>query len=372
MHHISIVSLLLASISLALFGLGLAQPGVERAAGTHKVPLGAHGRRSSSSQCNGYSELCDRQFDLVAFPTTHNSYAFGDNIAANQNYDVQQQLDDGIRGFMLDLHNVSSTTLRKRDSGADPYLCHTTCLLLNDGPFTTTLKYFTTFLEAHTDQVITIFLENDDSFSPATIQQSFEDAGLDKYVYTPTAPNSNGTYAWPTLGEMIAQNTRVVVLDDRNTNTTEVPWLVYDKDYSVQTPYTVGVGSSFDCSLLTALRPLLVMNHFVYSNYSVLNMVVEKPSPDTASIVNTRQSLVDQANLCGGAGMFPNFITLDFYDVGDLFQAVADINKVDYTNTSLSTDFSSGPDSPTTSGASTHALPTALLAVVAALALFLA
>ncbi|KAJ2547101.1 hypothetical protein EV175_005352 [Coemansia sp. RSA 1933] len=360
MNTYSIVSLLLVGVlSVALAGLAQAQ---RHPKDIHKP---AHERRSSSpSQCNGYSDLCDRQFNQVAFATTHNSYAFGDNIAANQNYDIQQQLDDGIRGFMIDLHNVSSTSLRRRDSSADPYLCHTSCLLLNDGPLTTTLQYFTTFLEAHTDEVIAIFIENDDSFSPDTIQQSFSDAGLDKFVYTPTGASSNGSYTWPTLSEMISNNTRVVVLDDRNANTQQVPWLVYDRDYSVQTPYDVGVGSSFDCSLLWAQRPLLVMNHFVYTNYSVLNMVVEKPSPDTASTVNTRQGIVDQANLCGGAGMFPNFITVDFYDVGYLFEAVADINKVTYTNTSVTTDYGSGSDSSTTSdGASVH--PASLLLGVA-------
>ncbi|KAJ1666118.1 hypothetical protein IW140_001855 [Coemansia sp. RSA 1813] len=380
MNPTSIVSLLFVSVSLTL-GLAMAQPAgnseVAASKGTHlRAPLPriptVH-RRSSPSECNGYSDLCDRQFNLVAFPTTHNSFASGDNIAANQNKDIMQQLDDGIRGFMLDLHNSSSNSLFSRDSSSGPYLCHTSCILLNDGPLTTTLGYFTTFLDAHKDEVITIFLENDDKFSATTIQQSFKDAGLDKYAYTPTGASSDGSYTWPTLADMISQNKRLVVLVDSNSNTKDVPWLVYDRDYAVQTPYTVGVGSSFDCRLISSSRPLLVMNHFVFSNYSVLNMNVEKPSPDTASTVNTRQSLVDQANVCGSAGQFPNFVTVDFYDVGGLFQAVADINKVQYTSTSLSTDFGTGSDSSTTSGASARALPMAALSTalltVAALAL---
>ncbi|KAJ2512557.1 hypothetical protein GGI11_004697 [Coemansia sp. RSA 2049] len=393
MKAASVVPLLVASVALAL-GVATAQqavaardttvrvpvPLIPRAAEAPRVPRaprvpktsGAQ-RRSSASKCNGYSELCDRKLNLVAFPTTHNSFASGDNIAANQNKGIPDQLDDGIRGFMLDLHNASSSTLFRRASASEPYLCHTSCVLLNDGPLSDTLKYFTTFLEAHSEEVISIFLENDDNFSATTIAQAFEDAGLDKFVYTPSGSSTN--YTWPTLGEMVEKNTRLVVLVDRNSDTKSVPWLVYDRNYAVQTPYTVGVGSTFGCSLMTDAQPLLVMNHFVYTNYSVLSMEVEKPSPDTASSVNTRQSIVDQANVCGAAARFPNFITVDFYDVGDLFKAVADINKVQYSSPSVSTDFSSAAsDSHTTSAASLSAATgsTAVLAIaVSALALLL-
>ncbi|KAI9502125.1 PLC-like phosphodiesterase, partial [Coemansia spiralis] len=307
--------------------------------------------------CNGYKELCDRQFNLVAYPTTHNSYAFGDNIAANQNKNITDQLDDGIRGFMLDLHNPSSTSLSLRAS-SEPYLCHTTCLLLNDGPLSQTLQYFTTFLEANENEVITIFFENDDKFSATTIAQSFKDVGLDKYAFVPSGSSSNGNYTWPTLAEMIADNKRLVVMVDGESNTAAVPWILYDRDYTVQTPYTVGVGSTFDCTPMTQARPLVVMNHFVYTNYTVLNSVVEKPSPDTASTVNTRQSIVGQANLCGSAARFPNFVTVDFYDVGDLFKAVADINKVQYSSSSTTLDTFSGgvPSSSYTSTASQSTL----------------
>ncbi|KAJ2695268.1 hypothetical protein H4R19_005851, partial [Coemansia spiralis] len=74
---------------------------------------------AAADACNGYSELCGRKFSDVAYATTHNSYAVGDNIAANQNKNIRQQLDSGVRGFMLDLHKLDS------GSSNDPYLCHT-------------------------------------------------------------------------------------------------------------------------------------------------------------------------------------------------------------------------------------------------------
>ncbi|KAJ1822143.1 hypothetical protein LPJ75_000543, partial [Coemansia sp. RSA 2598] len=58
---------------------------------------GAHGldRRAASMKCNGYNELCNRKYDKIAYVTTHNSFATGDNIAANQNREITQQLDEG-------------------------------------------------------------------------------------------------------------------------------------------------------------------------------------------------------------------------------------------------------------------------------------
>ncbi|KAJ1931711.1 hypothetical protein EC988_009698, partial [Linderina pennispora] len=128
--------------------------------------------KRSSKECNGYSELCAKKYSDVAFATTHNSYAYGDNIAANQNHDIKKQLDAGVRAFMLDIHLQSSRKLGRRDatligasnpapaatgsasgsSSSDPYLCHTTCMLLNDGPMVDELKNFKTFMDANPNE----------------------------------------------------------------------------------------------------------------------------------------------------------------------------------------------------------------------------
>ncbi|KAJ2470912.1 hypothetical protein GGI02_002615, partial [Coemansia sp. RSA 2322] len=283
------------------------------------LACGLVGSAAAAQACNGNSQLCGKTFDKVAFPTTHNSYAYGDNIAANQNVNIQAQLQAGIRGFMLDLHYLDSTNT------SVPYLCHTLCLLLNDGPFATELQNIRTFMDNNANEVVAIFIENDGPFTAAQISQAFVQAGLDKYAYTPKAG------AWPTLQTMIAQNKRLVVFTDAGADAS-VPWLAYDKDYVVQTPYSVAVGSSFGCSPLTTVRPLWVMNHFVYKNFSFAGSTVDVPASDSAATVNTRQSIVAQANACGAAGVFPNFITVDFFDVGALFQAVADINNVTYSS----------------------------------------
>ncbi|KAJ2729865.1 hypothetical protein IW152_005471 [Coemansia sp. BCRC 34962] len=311
--------------------------------------------------CNGFSQLCDKTFDRVAYPTTHNSYAYGDNIAANQNVDIQTQLNAGIRGFMLDLHAANGATA----ATSEPYLCHASCVLLNDGLLVNELKRFKAFLDGNANEVITIFIENKGPFSAAQMAKAFTAAGLNSYAYQPRST----TAAWPTLRSMIAQNKRLVVLTDDGADAS-VPWILYDKDYAVQTPFSVAVGSTFGCTPLTTVRPLWVMNHFVFKSFSLAGVVADVPDADAAATVNTRQSIVAQANVCGSAQAFPNFVTVDFYDVGGLFQAVADINNVTYTSTAKPPPASQPDLSKPLSAAPTG--PRAALAAIAASLLLVA
>ncbi|KAJ2157304.1 hypothetical protein GGF46_004600 [Coemansia sp. RSA 552] len=314
-------------------------------------------RRATPSECNGYKELCDRGLDKVAFATTHNSYATGDNIAANQNRNIRQQLDDGIRGFMLDLHKLDS------DPMSDPYLCHSSCALLSAGPLVNTLRDFKTFMDKNENEVLAIYIENAQGFSATEMAQPFKDAGLDKYAYAPASSNAT----WPSLGQMIDVGSRLVVFSDDKADTGAVPWILNEDTYSVQTSWSVADGTSFDCKPLKTVRPLWVMNHFVYTDYNILNMSFERPAPNSAGTVNTRRSIVGQANQCGSAGYFPNFVTVDYYDVGDVFKAVADINGVDYKSTTV--DTFAGADDKTSDSARSPLLPCASAAAAAAIIL---
>ncbi|KAJ2744661.1 hypothetical protein GGI20_002802 [Coemansia sp. BCRC 34301] len=317
---------------------------------------GLHGR-ATDQLCNGYKQLCNRTFNKVAFPTTHNSYAYGDNIAANQNVNIQAQLNAGIRGFMLDLHPANGATV----AAGEPYLCHGSCVVLNDGLLVNELKRFKSFLDGNANEVITIFLENDGPYTAAQIARAFTTAGLDKYAYQPAST----TAAWPTLQTMIAQNKRLVIFNDSGADAS-VPWILYDKDYVVQTPFSVAVGSTFGCSPLTTVRPLWVMNHFVFKNFAIGGTNLEVPAPDSAATVNTRQSIVAQANVCSTTGAFPNFVTVDYFDVGDLFQAVADINSVPYSSTAKPPPASQTDSPKVPSAAVVSAGPVAAMAATAA------
>ena len=57
--------------------------------------------------CNGYPELCGKRIDQVTFPATHNSMSAAAEpgwFLPNQRYGIIRQLDDGIRGLLIDTH----------------------------------------------------------------------------------------------------------------------------------------------------------------------------------------------------------------------------------------------------------------------------
>ncbi|KAJ1680422.1 hypothetical protein EV182_000002 [Spiromyces aspiralis] len=330
------------------------------------VPLSrrASSTKSSSSsssrniECNGYQELCDRPYNRVSFPATHNSYAYAtNNIAANQEKSIRQQLDGGIRVFMLDIHRKDRNTIpasvnirRKRDDSSDPSgisLCHTLCLLLYDGPLADELLNFRQYLDANPHEVLTIFFENNDSFTPEQIAADFSSVGLDKYVYAPSK-TSNGTITWPTLRDMIDQNKRLFVFSDRSINIAAVPWILPQNQYVAQTSYEVQEGSTFPCSPDSITKPLVILNHFAYKTMTVLGRNLPVPIYQDVDSINSGQSFNDQLALCNTtlrSPQMPNFVTVDFYNHGDVFKAVAEINGLPYksftTNTFRTSDDSS-------------------------------
>ncbi|KAJ2712047.1 hypothetical protein H4R19_002957, partial [Coemansia spiralis] len=192
---------------------------------------------------------------------------------------------------------------------------------------------FRTYLDANPREVVTIYIENAQPFSAADMAKAFKDAKLDAYAYAP----ANSTAAWPTLSAMISSGKRLVVFSDRNADASVAPWILDENSYSVQTSFSVAQGSSFDCQPLRTVRPLWVMNHFVYTNYTVGASSFDSPAPNAAASVNTESSIESQATLCQAAGHMPNFVAVDFYDVGDVFRAVATINKVSYRSTTTNT-----------------------------------
>ena len=53
---------------------------------------------TNTQPCNGYVELCTRPYGNITYVAAHNSpFVMENNMAANQNLEVTEQLNDGIR-----------------------------------------------------------------------------------------------------------------------------------------------------------------------------------------------------------------------------------------------------------------------------------
>jgi hypothetical protein len=256
----------------------------------------------AAMRCNGHEALCDRRFDEVVFPTTHNAMSSAADgwVAPNQQHGIRRQLDDGVRGMLIDTHSYLGNT----------YLCHTSCLLgsklLVDG-----LRDITTFLQNHPHEVLTLIIE--DHISAAETETAFTASGLAEFVYV----HPTGT-AWPTLRAMIASGRRVLV--GAESGAPPPGWYQHFYDLAWDTPYSFKSTSEFSCQQNRGRREngLFLLNHWV-----------ENPLPDEnlSRGANTRDMLLSRARQCQmESGKVPNFVAVSHYAVGDLFAVVRELN----------------------------------------------
>jgi hypothetical protein len=258
----------------------------------------------ASEPCNGHVELCGRAFDQVALPATHNSMANAADSwwVPNQSVGINQQLADGIRGLLLD-------TFYWND---DLYLCHADCNLGNT-LLADALAGIVAFLEANPREVLVLLLQ--DGVSAADTAASFSASGLSSYVHT----QYDGE-PWPTLAEMIASGGRVVV-------TAEVegpppPWYHHAWDLYSDTPYSFFSVGSFNCDLNRgqADNDLFLVNHWFS------NPLSSSSNADTANAYSVLSQRVAECQ--SERGQIPNLVAVDFYDRGDLFRVVDELNGV--------------------------------------------
>ena len=253
---------------------------------------------AARTQCNGLTESCLRPYDEVAYLTTHNAFNVGSEGYAfpNQNNAIDQQLTDGVRGFMLDVYDFFGT----------PTLYHGS-IVLGSEPLSNALNSFKSFLDNNPNEVVTIILEC--YVSANDIEDEINGAGLDGYLYTKD-PFAN----WSTLQEMIDANTRLVIFSDVDDASASQEWYHYMWDHATETHFSVGDPNDFtnEFNRGDSLNDLFIFNHFVTD--PILGIGQEAAS----TIVNDSLFLMTRiVNNYQETEKFPNFVTLDFYELGD-------------------------------------------------------
>ncbi|WP_128378299.1 PI-PLC domain-containing protein [Streptomyces cavernae] len=283
----------------------------------------------------------ERTLDQVTFLTTHNAYANGVdggfappfvNLVPNQTRGINQQLADGVRGFMLDIHQTSDGAI----------LCHNSCTLVSRPvALWVDLQRMVDFLKRNPDQVVTVFLED---YVDAGVLRSelARVSGLSDVLYRPdqTGVRQNG---WPRMADLIAANRRLLIFSDHSRASDQSAGLtrdsfgvMYQKEWTVENYWSMGggVGDSnwacysrwYDANTNIPLtrtepnfRPLFVMNHFRDVGIT-----------GTATTDNTK--LTDRAQrFCQPAARKkPNFLAVDHYDRGNPAAAVNTLNTYVY------------------------------------------
>jgi hypothetical protein len=277
--------------------------------------------------CNGRAELCDRRYDQVAVPVTHAAMANTADLWSfpAQTRNLRQQLDDSIRGLWLEVRALDGK----------PALCFGDC-----GQGHTSLRtefgQVRSFLDANPREIVTLLVDN---YVPA----SDIVAALDAADLTRTLGGPDAEAGWPTLADLIASNTRLVVfLRDAAGAPAECQPL--DAWVRRTTRHAQSVRD-LTCEITegAADAPLLLVNEFLVqaddgaalgqgggeggAAGAAASTPPGRPSLELAASVNHNPELTTRLQRCASSlGQIPNFVAVDFYDASDVVTATQQLN----------------------------------------------
>lgn len=262
----------------------------------------------------------DLPFDQLSWVTTHNSYE-----KINQNLrEIPQQLNDGVRGFMLDLYHDDKYP--DRDAIR---VCHKTICY---GSFANQLgNEILPFLNNNGSELVTLFLE---TYVTRDQLQRFLNS-FPQVADVAFDPDDFSASNWPTRRQMAQKNQRLIMFTDKSevagsytVNGRRIK-VLFDQDWLVQNHWkTLGAVASsvlathdFSCPTRWASLPLstakvdartgkqwnrlFLMNQFHYATSTI---------PDSAKYDNNLTWLMRRTANCGTT---PNFIGINNYRNGD-------------------------------------------------------
>ena len=315
---------------------------------------GSNVQAKTLGTCNGYAQLCDRRLDEVVFAGVHNSMSAADTpgwLIANQDRNIAQQLNDGIRAFKISTHYGVQTqtgqvytdiqaagdrvnrvaeqldvparlalqrfsrSLNRGGSGGkrDIWLCHSLCEL-GATNFAHYLSVIHNFLKLNPGNVIVLF--DEDYVSEQNIRRAFKRAGL----FNRLAVLQRGQ-PLPTLGDLISSKHNIVVFAQEPVSG-NFPWNAPQFTWTQDTPLKAVKPSEFTCKLYRgySTNPLLVMNNWA-------DIFPPRPTPNVPLV--QKDFIIKRAHECVvERGKIPNLVMTDFYNRGDVVGAVAELNGV--------------------------------------------
>ncbi|TFK35682.1 PLC-like phosphodiesterase [Crucibulum laeve] len=284
---------------------------------------------ASGLRCNGRTELCERPYGNVTFLGAHDSFAASGNpfaLARTQEIDVAAQLKLGVR--MLQAQG--------RMNNNKLHFCHTSCGLFDGGSVEDYLKKVKTFLDQNSNEVLTLIFTNPENISVAEVwKPAFDNSGISDLAYVPNEPIPKRD-DWPTLGDMIETKKRVVVFLDKGAAAPEggalVDFILPQFQMIWEDKYS-STDDKFPCKVDRTEKPLAPVDQLNMINHNLnLNIFpigpVLIPHRLVAPKTNSVNTIFSHAYGCSNftEERAPNFVMLDFVNVGQGMEAVNRLN----------------------------------------------
>ncbi|KAM7520633.1 hypothetical protein LguiB_019595 [Lonicera macranthoides] len=291
-------------------------------------PLGFTGSECVRSTATNQFKLLNNSlpFNKYAFLTTHNAFAIeGEpshtNVPRltlnNQEDNVTQQLNNGVRALMLDTY----------DFEGDVWLCHSFQGQCHDytafEPAIDTLKEIEAFLSTNPLEIVTLILE-DYVEAPNGLTNVFKKADLMKYWFPVSNMPQNGQ-DWPLVSEMVTNNQRLLVFTSIKSKQ-DSEGIAYQWNFMVENQYGDDGMKAGTCTnrgessaLNDTTKSLVLVNYF--RSIPVKQLACVQNSGDLSNMIQT----------CYGAAgnRWANFVAVDYYkrsEGGGAFEAVDTLN----------------------------------------------
>jgi hypothetical protein len=272
--------------------------------------------------CNGTPAYCSRRYDELCFPGSHDSAAYGQGLWKHpaQDRTVREQLAASIRVLMLSIHDLDGVAT----------VCRQNCDEGNT-PLEVVLRDLALFFADNGRQVVTLLIDSE--LSGRRLAEEFRAFELDALALTHIADKP-----WPTLGEMIDDGSRLVVLAT-TTDDDGPAWLLPRAELVWETGKDWPSLSAMNCNpeLGDASRPLYLVHHY-------LGETAEHEAPGaagaggdgpTSAALGPRQQanqftfLTERLQRCQAQhGHPPAFVAVDDTAVGDVVGATQVMNGV--------------------------------------------
>jgi hypothetical protein len=285
--------------------------------------------KRSEQLCNGHAELCDRKYGNTTFIGAHDSFAYSGNpfaLARTQEVDLNTQLSMGVRLLQVQAHMF----------GKDVNLCHTSCALFNGGKVKDYFTKIKHFLDRHPNEILTIIIANPENVTAKVWQPVFESSGLADMAYAPPqTPMMRED--WPTLRELLDSGRRIVVFIDKGAEDGSLPYLLPQFTMMWEDEYDP-TDSKFPCKVdrtsgpLSPAQQLSLINQNLNVDLMPIGRGIRLPDRLNTPRTNSVHSITAHANHCAplAGDQSPNFVLVDFVNIGQAVTAVAQLNGFAY------------------------------------------
>ena len=274
--------------------------------------------------CNGLVDLCYHTFNNVTFAETHNSHSSMDwgflSYAANHETNLSGQLEFGFRALMLDTHyaaNGSGDVLLCHGGYGDEYQGIHPCSFGSQS-FSLSLDIIYNFLVNNPHEVIVLTIEN--YVSNSDLQNYLENSGLSEFAYS-----FDYERGWPTLGAMINSGERIVLFSDSGGDS---DWIHSKWDLMRETEWGAGSLEELSC-----VPPHGSQDAELYRMSAYLTYSSGLSWPHGATMTNNPEFLYNYSLDCWDQmGVRPNFVSVDWWEQGDVPSVVVSINSIEANN----------------------------------------